>query len=217
VRHVNYILVGNISADSRPEAVLAQRLRAFRDARGWTQDDLVRRMGGAGFSWRQSTVAKTEAATRPVRVDEAAALAAIFGVTVDDLVRTELHPLTARIQLTAAALAEATRELAQRERERDTAEWRCREAQSRLEALEEFAEAAFADRSRDRWVAALIRVIEEFEPDEQQAILQEVGISKDALRSATVDAVSSERTPNEDRDITILVAQRLPMPATTGD
>jgi hypothetical protein len=66
-------------------------------------------------------------------------------------------------------------------------------------------------------VAALIRVIEEFEPDEQQAILQEVGISKDALRSATVDAVSSERTPNEDRDITILVAQRLPMPATTGD
>jgi hypothetical protein len=174
-------------------------------------------MCGAGFSWQQSTVAKTEAATRPIRVDEAAALAGLFGVTVDDLVRTELHPLTARIQLAAAALAEATRELAQRERERDNAEWRCRESQSRLEALEEFAEAAFADRSRDRWVAAMIRVIEEFEPDEQQAILQEVGIRKDAMRSAMVDVANSERTPNEERDITVLVAERLPMPTTTED
>ena len=166
-------------------------------------------MLGAGFSWQQSTVAKTEAAARPVRVDEAAALAGIFGVTVDDLVRPELHPLTTRIQLTAAALAEASRELAQRERARDAAVLRHRDAQERLDALEEFAEATFTDRSRDRWAGAVIQVLEVFEPNEQQKILEEVGISKEMWNAAIIDATNSERTPNEDRDITVLVAQRL--------
>jgi hypothetical protein len=166
-------------------------------------------MRGAGFSWQQSTVAKTEGATRPVRVDEAAALAGIFGVTVDDLVRPELHPLTVRIHLTSAALAEAIRELALRERARDAAVLRHREAQERLDALEELAEAAFTDRSRERWTGAVTGVIELFEPNEQLEIFEEVGISKEMWNTAMVDAANSERTPNEDMDITVLVAQRL--------
>jgi hypothetical protein len=166
-------------------------------------------MRGAGFSWQQSTVAKTEAATRPVRVDEAAALAGIFGVTVDDLVRHELHPLTARVQLAAAASAEAARELAQRERARDVAELRHRESQERLDALKEFAEATFEDRSQGRWAAATCWVMELFEPNEQQMILEEAGISKEVWNAAVIDAASSERSPNEDRDITALVAKHL--------
>jgi transcriptional regulator with XRE-family HTH domain len=169
-------------------------------------------MNRAGFSWRQSTVAKTEAAARPVRVDEAAALAGILGVTVDDLVRPELHPLTARIQLARGALAEADRELLQRERERQTAEWRRDEARERLEALQELARAAFDEPSRDGWVVAMMRLMEVFDRPEHQAILQDVGISAEALNAAVVEATNSEPSGTEERVITVQVAERLPMP-----
>jgi hypothetical protein len=52
-------------------------------------------------------------------------------------------------------------------------------------------------------------VIELFEPNEQLEIFEEVGISKEMWNTALVDAANSERTPNEDMDITVLVAQRL--------
>jgi hypothetical protein len=39
----------------------------------------------AGFKWGQTTVAKTEGGTRPVRVNEAVALAACFGLTINEL------------------------------------------------------------------------------------------------------------------------------------
>lgn len=46
-------------------------------------------MQGLGFTWRQTTAAKTEAGNRPIRVNEAHALAEIFGVTVNDLLPYE--------------------------------------------------------------------------------------------------------------------------------
>lgn len=42
-------------------------------------------MAERGFSWRQTTVAKTELAQRPVLAEEAVALAAVFGVSLDEL------------------------------------------------------------------------------------------------------------------------------------
>lgn len=42
-------------------------------------------MSDRGFSWRQTTVAKTEAADRPIRINEAQGLAIVFGITVNDL------------------------------------------------------------------------------------------------------------------------------------
>lgn len=42
-------------------------------------------MRGLGFSWRQTTVAKTEAAERPLRVDELSALAEMLRTTVPAL------------------------------------------------------------------------------------------------------------------------------------
>ncbi len=39
----------------------------------------------AGFGWRQTTVAKAEAAERPIRLNEVAALAQIFGIEIADL------------------------------------------------------------------------------------------------------------------------------------
>lgn len=91
---------GSIGAPlpDRAEAVLGERVRELRRARGWSQDELARRMRSAGFSWLQSTVAKTEAADRPIRVDEAASLATILGVDIADLIRPAVHPSAQRIQ-----------------------------------------------------------------------------------------------------------------------
>ncbi|MGH3745787.1 MAG: helix-turn-helix domain-containing protein [Micromonosporaceae bacterium] len=74
-----------MSADT-PEKVLGESLRSLRTARGMSQEDVAQMMALAGFSWHQTTVAKTESGSRPVRVNEAAALAAQFGVWVDDLI-----------------------------------------------------------------------------------------------------------------------------------
>lgn len=60
-------------------------LREQRRARGWSQQDVADAMSELGFSWQQTTAAKSEAAERPVPLDEAAALAALLGTSVDAL------------------------------------------------------------------------------------------------------------------------------------
>ena len=75
------------------EQVLGKRVAELRQARGWSQDELARRMTDAGFHWRQTTVAKTEKADRPVRVNEAATLMQLFGVDIDYLVTSHQSPV----------------------------------------------------------------------------------------------------------------------------
>ena len=67
------------------EVVFGARLRALRRSQGVTQAELAGEMRRAGFNWHQTTVAKTEAAQRPVRVNEANHAAAIFGVSLIEL------------------------------------------------------------------------------------------------------------------------------------
>jgi len=50
-----------------------------------TQRDLADALRREGFSMHQTTVAKLEAAERPIRVNEAAALARIFNVSLTRL------------------------------------------------------------------------------------------------------------------------------------
>jgi transcriptional regulator with XRE-family HTH domain len=64
-------------ADRLPK-VLASRLRTARRAIGLSQGAVAAAMNDRGFSWRQTTVAKTEAADRPVLFAEVAALAQIY-------------------------------------------------------------------------------------------------------------------------------------------
>ncbi|MGI5325528.1 helix-turn-helix domain-containing protein [Actinomadura nitritigenes] len=71
-----------------PEKTLGETLKRLRVARGMSQEDIAQMMNMAGFTWRQTTVAKTEGGSRPVRVNEAAALALCFGVSVNDLLGT---------------------------------------------------------------------------------------------------------------------------------
>ncbi|MFC7382857.1 helix-turn-helix domain-containing protein [Sphaerisporangium rhizosphaerae] len=69
-----------------PEESIGRVLRELRKARGLSQEDVAKMMTMAGFSWRQTTVAKTEAAARPIRLDEAGALAFLFGLSINDMV-----------------------------------------------------------------------------------------------------------------------------------
>jgi transcriptional regulator with XRE-family HTH domain len=69
------------------EATFGQSIRILRQARGWSQGDLAEAMRSSGFDWQQSTASKTEQATRPVRLNEAAALAALFRVPLAVMVQ----------------------------------------------------------------------------------------------------------------------------------
>lgn len=68
------------------EATTGERIRDHRLSLALSQQMLAAAMTQLGFSWRQTTVAKTEAAERPIRVNELAALAEIFGVGIAQLV-----------------------------------------------------------------------------------------------------------------------------------
>jgi transcriptional regulator with XRE-family HTH domain len=76
---------GSEAAEEVPK-LFASRLRAARQVAGLSQDALAKAMNERGFSWRQTTVAKTEAAVRPVLFAEAIALAAIFRMRVESFV-----------------------------------------------------------------------------------------------------------------------------------
>ncbi len=68
-----------------PEQVFGARLRDLRQQHLLSQRQVAEAMVEQGFSWRQTTAAKTEAAERPVPLGEAVALARLFGTTVSDL------------------------------------------------------------------------------------------------------------------------------------
>jgi transcriptional regulator with XRE-family HTH domain len=73
------------------EAHVGRRVRGLREERGWSQQDLGRRLAPYGFELTQSTVAKLENGARPVRLNEAAALAALFGVNISELIDAEVQ------------------------------------------------------------------------------------------------------------------------------
>lgn len=68
-----------------PERVLGTQARAYREKLGMTQAEVAKAMTARGFVMRQSTITKIENAQRPVRVNEATALAAVLHATLPDL------------------------------------------------------------------------------------------------------------------------------------
>src|SRR5689334_14637275 len=65
-----------------PEQLVGRQVRLLRQARGWSQQDVAERMRPYGHQWSQATVTRLEAATRPIRLNEVADLAALFGIPV---------------------------------------------------------------------------------------------------------------------------------------
>jgi transcriptional regulator with XRE-family HTH domain len=62
------------------ETDFGRKVRQWRQARNWSQEDLANQLRWQGFDMHQTTVAKIERGTRPLRVAEAAAIATIFRV-----------------------------------------------------------------------------------------------------------------------------------------
>lgn len=66
--------------DKSPSQVLAEELRKTRERRGWTQQALADRLEEIDLPIDRSTIAKIEANTRGVSVDEVLAFAIALGV-----------------------------------------------------------------------------------------------------------------------------------------
>jgi transcriptional regulator with XRE-family HTH domain len=106
----------------RPEQIVARHIRLLRQGRGWSQQEVAEKMRPYGYEWSQATVTRLESATRPIRLNELADLATLFGVPVtqflesrgpgsgwDDLeaLDNELASLTAERDALKAQLDEA--------------------------------------------------------------------------------------------------------------
>jgi transcriptional regulator with XRE-family HTH domain len=68
------------------DAVLARRVREYRELSEQTQRQIAELMTAAGHRMHQTTVAKIESGDRPVTIGEAVALADVLGVILTELV-----------------------------------------------------------------------------------------------------------------------------------
>ncbi len=101
-----------------PEKLFGARFADLRRENRWTQQQVTEAMVGRGFSWSATTATKTEAGSRPIRVDEAVALCELFDATLGDLVG-DTEERRARFALARAAARE---KVARREVDRWTVE-----------------------------------------------------------------------------------------------
>lgn len=106
-----------------PAGTFAVQLRAARRERGWSQQFVAEAMKGRGFSWRQTTVAKTEAGDRPVLLGEAVALAEIFKKNIEYFLESQ-DALDTVIEETAESLGVQRQRLLQLESQAAEAKYR---------------------------------------------------------------------------------------------
>src|ERR1700736_1720387 len=62
------------------EKSFGEKVRQWRRERNWSQEEVADKLRAQGFDMHQTTVAKIERGTRPLRVAEAAAIATLFRV-----------------------------------------------------------------------------------------------------------------------------------------
>lgn len=124
-----------------PEVQAGRALRRLRLSRDWSQEEAARRMQAYGYDFHQTTIAKIEAAQRPLRVRELADFAALYGVEIHDLI----YP-------PSSSLEDVAREITELELQRARAEERVESAANLLlerRAALKVAEAALEARARD--------------------------------------------------------------------
>jgi len=93
------------------EGILGALVRLKRTEHGWSQKELADRLANTAAGWfgpeaTQSTVARIEGATRPIRVNELYPLAEALGTTVDELLPGLMGP-----EISAEAMAAAVAKL----------------------------------------------------------------------------------------------------------
>lgn len=74
------------------EDYFSKRLRAERERRKWTQTELADQLDAKGIPMHWTTIAKIEKGDRSVRIDEAAGIADLLGVSVDSLLGRRVDP-----------------------------------------------------------------------------------------------------------------------------
>lgn len=67
------------------EAVVAKNVRWLRESRGLSQQELGSDLALHGFGMHYTTVAQLEVGARPLRLNEVAAIAALFEVPIESL------------------------------------------------------------------------------------------------------------------------------------
>lgn len=123
-----------------PEARFGRAVREAREEFGWTQSDLASHMSSmysAGYT--QSTIAKTEAGTRPVRLNEAAALAIVLRRDLALMIRTPgpYNDLTRQLRTVQASIRDLDRQGKKLRVERAEMDSQAEELRIRLEYLEQ--------------------------------------------------------------------------------
>lgn len=117
-----------------PEQLVGRQVRLLRQGRGWSQQEVAEKMQAYGYQWSQATVTRLESASRPIRVNELADLARLFGV-----------PATQFLDSRARDFAWDDLDALEREIEELTAERR--EIRERLDRQEALAEEAARGRA----------------------------------------------------------------------
>lgn len=59
---------------------------------------MMDRMRAKGYEWHRSTIAKIESAERPIRINEAADLVSLFGISLADLLSGHKNASTSAVQ-----------------------------------------------------------------------------------------------------------------------
>jgi transcriptional regulator with XRE-family HTH domain len=77
----------NMESHRRADVLFGKRVREERDRRGWSQEELAKRLTDKGITVYPSTIAKIESERkpRPARLAEAIGVADLFGMTLDNL------------------------------------------------------------------------------------------------------------------------------------
>ncbi len=133
------------------EANLARRIATERDARGWTNDGLAKRMTDAGCAMTGSAIFKIEKGEprRRIVVDEFVAFAKVFGVSVEALLLPPEAAVEAHITLGVIEWNRASNEADVAIKTRDEAWDRLANLVADSEGASEAAASVFAS-----WAAA---------------------------------------------------------------
>ncbi len=117
--------------DVQPEQAFGQHVRWLRHTRHWSQADLAQQMSALGHGWHQTTVAKTESGARPLRLNEADALAGLFEANLTDLLRPPIVGGGPSVAVLREQLEEAQQEAELLQAEADEAARAAQEAAAR--------------------------------------------------------------------------------------
>lgn len=132
------------------ERRLCEKFKILRKERGWSQAELSERMAGYGFDLHQTTIAKLEAGTRPLRVAEMYALSHIFQMPPGAVF------FMARSDREVDGMDQLTEQIAEIERRRDeTQSMLMRQLEQTVEILGDF------QTQRNELVDAMRRVASE--------------------------------------------------------